>query len=59
VDNGFTCAACGQWNNIGIDPSAGRRQEYVEDCQVCCRPNRLQIWYDEEEHEYVVTSETE
>jgi len=22
-----------------VDESAGRRQSYIEDCQVCCKPN--------------------
>jgi hypothetical protein len=32
------CPYCGEANEIQVDESAGRRQEYVEDCQVCCRP---------------------
>jgi len=59
MDAGFQCAGCGEWNNTPVDPSAGRRQEYVEDCQVCCKPNVLRIFYDEDEHEFVVTAELE
>ncbi|MCC5830466.1 MAG: CPXCG motif-containing cysteine-rich protein [Phycisphaeraceae bacterium] len=29
-----------------LDPSAGREQEYVEDCPVCCRPNRIRVRFD-------------
>lgn len=46
---GFQCAACGEWNETSVDVSAGRRQQYVEDCQVCCKPNRLRVEYDREE----------
>ena len=28
--------------------SAGRRQSYIEDCQVCCKPNLLRVEYDRE-----------
>ncbi len=44
----FVCAYCGSVNVIEVDPSAGRWQEYEEDCQVCCCPNVLQIelWDD-------------
>ncbi len=28
---------------IVVDGSGGRRQVYIEDCEVCCRPNRLVI----------------
>ncbi len=31
------CPYCGQAIEVVIDPSAGA-QEYVEDCEVCCRP---------------------
>jgi hypothetical protein len=23
---------------VAVDPSGGRRQQFVEDCPVCCRP---------------------
>ena len=45
----YQCAGCGEWNETTVDPSGGRRQEYVEDCQVCCKPNVLHIeWGDGE-----------
>ena len=34
------CPYCGEWLEVFIDPSV-RRQEYIEDCQVCCRPITL------------------
>jgi hypothetical protein len=57
VSAGFQCAGCGQWNQTSVDPSAGRRQQYVEDCQVCCKPNLLTLEYDGEE--WVVSAEME
>jgi len=39
----FRCAYCGEANDLFVDPSGGNRQGYVEDCQVCCRPNLLTI----------------
>jgi hypothetical protein len=59
MDAGFQCAGCGEWNNTSVDPSAGRRQQYVEDCQVCCKANVLRIVVVDAEHEYVITSELE
>lgn len=47
IDAEFYCAYCGERNDTTVDPSAGDGQEYVEDCQVCCRPNRLWIELDE------------
>jgi hypothetical protein len=39
------CPYCGEINEIGLDPGSGSRQEYVEDCQVCCRPWRVIVTY--------------
>lgn len=36
----------GAWGEeviVPIDPSAGREQEYVEDCPECCAPVLLQV----------------
>ena len=41
-----TCPHCGETMTITLDPGGGRTQEYVEDCQVCCRPWRVRLWYD-------------
>jgi hypothetical protein len=42
-----------------VDEFAGRRQSYVEDCQVCCKPNLLHIEYDAACGEFVMTAELE
>lgn len=39
------CPYCGEINEIALDPGSGSEQEYVEDCQVCCRPWRVAIRY--------------
>ncbi len=44
----YTCDACGEDIVIPIDPSAGTRQEYVEDCPVCCRANMIHVEIDED-----------
>lgn len=56
---GFQCAGCGEWNETSVDESAGRNQSYVEDCQVCCKPNVLRISYDPELEEYLIAAELE
>lgn len=59
MEAGFQCAACGEWNSTSVDESAGSRQSYVEDCQVCCKPNVLRIEYDRSAQEFVIRSELE
>ena len=44
----YRCFACGEEIVIPVDPSAGERQEYVEDCPVCCRPNVIHVEIDED-----------
>jgi hypothetical protein len=39
------CPYCGELNDIALDPGGGPQQEYVEDCQVCCRPWRVRVNY--------------
>lgn len=41
-----TCPFCGEPISIVVDHSIGE-QEYIEDCQVCCRPLLLSISIDE------------
>jgi Cysteine-rich CPXCG len=59
MDAGFQCASCGEWNETTVDHSAGQTQTYVEDCQICCKPNVLNVKYDAEAEEYVMTAEAE
>lgn len=40
------CPYCGEENEIALDPGSGTAQDYVEDCQVCCRPWRVRVTYD-------------
>jgi len=50
---------CGEWNTTTVDDSAGRVQSYIEDCQVCCKPNLLRVEYDSAQQEFVITAELE
>jgi hypothetical protein len=59
MEAGFQCAGCGEWNVTTVDPSAGGQQSYVEDCQVCCRPNVLRAQYDASAEEFFITAELE
>lgn len=43
-----TCPYCGEQVDIAIDPGSGPRQEYVEDCEVCCRPWQVSVSYGED-----------
>jgi len=57
--SGYACAGCGEWNETTVDESAGSRQRYVEDCQVCCKPNVLRVSWDAGPREFVIEAELE
>jgi hypothetical protein len=57
--SGYVCAGCGEWNETTVDESAGSRQRYVEDCQVCCKPNVLRVSWDAATEEFVIDAELE
>lgn len=41
------CPYCGERIGLVVDCSAGA-QEYIEDCQVCCRPMAVRVMIDAE-----------
>ena len=56
---GFQCAGCGEWNQTNVDETAGTRQSYGEDCQVCCKPNVLHVSWDPDAAEFTIDTELE
>ncbi|MCL6713602.1 CPXCG motif-containing cysteine-rich protein [Pseudoxanthomonas sp. z9] len=43
----IACPYCGEMITLFVDDSAGE-QDYVEDCQVCCRPIEIRVRVDED-----------
>lgn len=43
----IVCPYCGEAITVFIDDSAGD-QQYVEDCQVCCRPIAIGVVLEED-----------
>ncbi|NJK89038.1 MAG: CPXCG motif-containing cysteine-rich protein [Myxococcales bacterium] len=56
---GFPCGFCGEWNDTVIDVSTPDGASYIEDCQICCRPNVLRVRQDFETGEAFVSAEYE
>ena len=57
--SGFQCAGCGAWNSTVVDASVETRQSYVEDCQVCCKPNVLHVEWDPDLGKIVIQADLE
>jgi hypothetical protein len=56
---GFQCGGCFEWNETTVDESGGSKQQYVEDCQVCCQPNVLTVRWDASTQAYTISAELE
>lgn len=50
---GYVCNSCGEEIVVPLDISEGHRQEYVEDCPVCCNPNVIFVEFDSNGHSNV------
>ncbi|HEY4611655.1 MAG TPA: CPXCG motif-containing cysteine-rich protein [Bacteroidota bacterium] len=55
----YACAYCGEPNEVFVDHSAGNKQQLVEDCAVCCRPNVIRIFVDSESGSISINAEFE
>jgi hypothetical protein len=42
----ITCPYCGEEAELIIDPGGNSVQQYIEDCEVCCRPWHLTVSWD-------------
>ena len=42
------CPYCGQPVGVAVDLGGGREQQFVSDCEVCCRPIEFTITVDED-----------
>ena len=42
-DQEFGCPYCGEMISTRVDQTGGRRQRFVTDCEVCCKPILIEI----------------
>ncbi len=42
-DYSFPCPYCGETLSIPLDVTGGRKQVFVYDCEVCCRPIAVEV----------------
>jgi len=58
-EHDISCPYCGESITVLIDPTDAQ-QEYIEDCQVCCRPIEFFVTENEEgDMRVLVQSENE
>jgi hypothetical protein len=49
----WTCQYCGVLNTVWIDLTIGGKQDFIEECRICCRPNRIIILKDEDNNIFI------
>jgi hypothetical protein len=55
----YSCAACGEPNATMLDLAGGMRQQYTDDCAICCRPNLITILVDPQTLAVTILNELE
>ncbi|MSR77107.1 MAG: CPXCG motif-containing cysteine-rich protein [Candidatus Omnitrophica bacterium] len=48
-DYPFPCPHCGVDLSTRLDKSGGSKQKFVQDCEVCCRPIQIEVWFKGDE----------
>ena len=46
----WVCQYCSIHNTVDVDLTIRGKQDFVEDCRICCRPNRIIVLIDQEEN---------
>ena len=49
----WVCQYFGEENQVCVDLTVMEDQDFIEDCEICCRPNRILIKHDKENEEYI------
>jgi hypothetical protein len=49
----WTCQYCGVLNTVWIDLTIIGKQDFIEDCRICCRPNRIIVTEDEDNNIFI------
>lgn len=49
----WMCQYCGVHNTVWLDLTVRGKQDFVEECRICCRPNRIIITSDNEENVFI------
>lgn len=48
-DYSFSCPHCGVDLSVRLDTTGGAKQQFFQDCEVCCRPIRIEVCFEGKE----------
>ncbi len=46
----WICQYCSAKNAVLVDLTVGGKQDFIEECRICCRPNRLIVHIEEDDN---------
>ncbi|MCC6549785.1 MAG: CPXCG motif-containing cysteine-rich protein [Ignavibacteriaceae bacterium] len=55
VELEWICQYCGERNEVLVDLTLPGKQDFTEECRVCCRPNHLIVHNNLEDGVYIDT----
>lgn len=53
-DQEISCPYCSEAITVRVDQTAGRRQFFVIDCEICCRPIEVEVDMDADGYIHLV-----
>ena len=48
-DYPFSCPHCGVDLSARVEPGSGKEQQFIQDCEVCCKPIQIQVRFQGDE----------
>jgi len=48
-DYAFECPHCGDAMSTRIDASGGKHQQFIQDCETCCKPIQITVGLEADE----------
>ena len=45
-DYPFSCPHCGVELSVRLDRTGGREQQFIQDCENCCRPIQIEVRFE-------------
>ena len=48
-DYSFSCPYCGVELSARVEAGGGRKQAFIQDCEVCCKPIQIRVEFGGEE----------
>lgn len=44
-DYNYPCPYCGETLSVRLEAGGGKRQKFIQDCEVCCKPIQIEVHF--------------